>query len=226
MAYQCESNRCAEFGEAAFLVTVHELKEYMSVKDDFRSREQSLEFIDVVDEDNNGHDIDDLRKKYDEVSLFVIDLNSAHFDTEMSSIGARALASTGALRSPIFDIETGDAVSDAIGRAGCSTDNVFQILTASQWRHAFCIFTVVWKALFPWMRDLSNWIDRKTSFWHLRDECRSQLGWHAREMGFLCKLFECTDDHELRDIEKSIEVFKDLVSRYCHNRLRADDGKP
>lgn len=203
-----------EFDESTFLVTVHELKEYISVKAHFRSREQSLQFIDVVDDDYVGHDINDLRGNYSDVSLFIIDPSSVYLDVDISSIAASALASTSALRSPIFDRETGDAVAELIGRAGCSTDNIFQALTASQWRHAFLDVYRCLESLFffPWMRDLSNRIGSTTSYRELRDECRSQLGWNARELQSLSKLFECTNDIELRKIERSIECFKDLLS--------------
>lgn len=204
----------AEFDEATLLLVVKELPGFMKLTNEFRNEASALNILDVIDEHYSGHHLTELKNAYQAVCVFVIGAGNALHGKEISEISLKIAAASPQLRSPILTDSVATAIISLDGAVGCSSFNLEQAVNAAQWRHAFLDIYRCLESLFyfPWINKLRSVTKPETSLLELRDRCRDDLRWNAKEKDSISELFLLASSPEMEEIETTEEFFKEITN--------------
>lgn len=201
--------------ESTFLFLSHDLKGYFRLNDNYRVANNALNAIDIVTTDYAGHAFEDLYSYYRPVYLFRIPESSFYFASDVFEIGTSLCCDNEPLRSHIIDSDISAVLSDLSNFKSLPQENLFQALTASQWRHVFLELYRCIEALFflPWIVELKKSIPIQMRAFDLKSSCRASLRWREKEEDSIVSLFEMlAADKYLDAIEDKITVFIELKS--------------
>jgi hypothetical protein len=202
-----------ELDECTFMCLAHHLKGYFRLADEYRSKDEALNVIDVIAPDYQGHAFDRLYSYYRPVFLFRIPADSTFFSAGVFTITTDLCCNNPALRSPIIDDELVAPLTDLSAMPAIAAENLFQALTASHFRHAFlelyrCIESIFY---LPWMLDLKAASKIHTRAVDLKQTCRTSLNWREKEEPSMERIFGLLPgDKQLDETEDAIELIKDL----------------
>ena len=203
-----------EFDEATFLVVAKELFGFLKLKSDYRNEASALDLLDIIDEDYQGHDLLSIKDVYHSVRVFEIEAGNALHDKGVSEIILKLAAASPQLRSPILTESVADAIISLDGKVGCSSFNLEQAINAAQWRHAFLDIYRCLESLFffPWVYKLKIITNPGTSILEIRNRCKEDLRWTAKEKDSISELFLLVTSSEMKAIETSDEFFKEVAN--------------
>lgn len=202
-----------QFDEAMLLVASKELADFLRLKPELRKERAARDVIGIADDkEYAGHSIYDLQGYYNDVKAFRIPNGSADFRQSISSLGLSLLTLQTSLCSPIIDRNLSAEIIALRGGVGCSDSDLFQALTANQWRYAFLDIYRCLESLyfFPWMRLVRDEFGLSPNIFSIRDKVRSSLDWKSKEDISIAKLFELIDVPSLSAAKDKLGNFTDL----------------
>lgn len=209
-----------EFDEATFLVVAKELPGFLKLKSDYRNQASALDLLDIIDDDYQGHDLSSLKDVYQSVRVFEIGAGNSFHGKDVSEIILKIAAASPQLRSPILTHEVANAIISLDGKVGCSSFKLEQAINAAQWRHAFLDIYRCLESLFffPWVYRLRRIANPGTSVLEIRDRCKEDLRWTAKEKDSISELFLLVTSPAMKAIEMREEFFKKVANDPNANR--------
>lgn len=203
-----------EVDEATFLVVVKELRGFLKLRSDFRNEASAQNFLDIIDDEYAGHDILAIMDAYQPVMVFEIDADNEFYREDVSTISLKIAAASPHLRSPILSNEIAEAIILLDGKVGCSSFNLEQAINAAQWRHAFLDIYRCLESLFffPWVNELKSIANPELSILDLRDRCKNDLKWTAKEKESISQLFLMVNSPEMNSIERRETFFREVAN--------------
>ncbi len=209
-----------EFDEATFLVVAKELPGFLKLKSDYRNEASALDLLDIIDKDYQGHDLLSIKDAYHSVRVFAIEAGNAFHGKGVSEIILRLAAASSQLRSPILTDAVADAIISLDGKVGCSSFNLEQAINAAQWRHAFLDIYRCLESLFffPWVYKLRVISNPETSILEIRNRCKEDLRWTAKEKESISELFCLVTNSAMEAIETREDFFKEVANDPNANR--------
>lgn len=201
-----------EFDEATFLIVAKELPGFLKLRSDYRNSASAQNFLDIIDNEYRGHDVSSIRDVYQPLRVFEIDAINQFHAQDVSTIILKISAASPQLRSPILSDEVAAAIISLDGKVGCSRFNLEQAMNAAQWRHAFLDIYRCLESLFffPWVNNLKSIATPGLSILEIRDRCKSDLNWTAKEKDSISELFLLVHSPEMKEIEERADFFREL----------------
>ncbi|UES42482.1 hypothetical protein GFK90_01130 [Roseibium aggregatum] len=202
-----------EFDETMLLVSVKELPNLLRLKSKYREVELAQDIIGLADlDDYKGHIIYDIQSYFNDVIAFTLSPDNKFHGQGVSTVSLRLFSAQPNLISPIIESDIGDKIVSLQGKCGCDDSNLFQSLTASQWRYVYLDLYRCMESLFhfPWMQKLKSEMNLTVGFAELRDTCRSSLEWNSKEDKSIRKLFEFVDGPDLDSAKSKVSLFSNI----------------
>lgn len=205
-----------EFDETMFIIGLHDLPSFFQLKSSYRTQDAARDIVDLADTaEYDGHSIYDLMTYYQPVSALRVHPGNSIHGMDIASLALLIIFYQRNLRSPIVDTKTYEKIIKLRGKVGCKDDNLFQALTASQWRHAFLDLYRCLESLFffPWMKKLKDDIGANLNIEALHEHVHAALSWNAKEDQSIASLFELVGEKEPLRSTEEIGIFSDLLSQ-------------
>ena len=199
-----ELSDCLEFyntypddmDESTFMLLSLRLKGWYRKKTEYLEKDSAFNQISIAGETGySGHEISDIIKLYEEVSLFRVDGDSFLATCNKWYLAAHVASSCSAFRTKSFPLETSLKLNKLLLLKNTNPELIFYAVTSIHLRQCFLEVYRGLEALFylPWMKNLKADFKLAESGRLLASKLRKSIGWRQKEVDSICELFAIAD---------------------------------
>lgn len=200
--------------ESTLLFLSLQFRGLFRIKRNFMSRSAAANIVEIADEpDYKGHEIDEVVKWFEEISIYSIGTDSIFENCSSWYIASRLATAASAYRVQYLPESLVGSFSELNKTENVNPQNTYYAITSIHWRQSFLEIYRCLEAIFylPWVVRLKTEHNYTSDGLTLARQLRSTIGWRQREKDSIQELFTLVDEDVVKpEALMATQPFRDI----------------